>query len=247
MTADHTLQINRKPRRLEFAISPTKQTPAPQINRQQIATSTIAPFASRMPLRDTNYSSHNTSAPRIAAALLDTNGRFHRNNNSRNSFKTNERANSYSIQTETSRVAKITAKSEEHSQEWLCHAQSVLPLFLVPNRCITSCGARKIVLGRIKIRKILLASLVCLLLCGIVASEFPELLTLTDNTSNDFTVRNTSTAGLRALPEAQRPVRIADINSTVPAAILLHSRLIALEKSAPVPSELFILHSILRT
>ena len=32
-------KINRQPRRLEFAISPTKQTPAPQINRQQIATS----------------------------------------------------------------------------------------------------------------------------------------------------------------------------------------------------------------
>ncbi len=34
-------KINRKPRRLESAISPTKQTPAPQINRQQIATSRI--------------------------------------------------------------------------------------------------------------------------------------------------------------------------------------------------------------
>ena len=34
---------------------------------------------------------------RIAASLLDTNGRFRRNNNSRNSFKTNDRVNSYSI------------------------------------------------------------------------------------------------------------------------------------------------------
>jgi hypothetical protein len=102
-------------------------------------------------------------------------------------------------------------------------------------------------LPRIKLRKILLVSLVSMLLCGVVTSEFPELLSLTDNTSNDFTVRNTSTAGLRALPGAHRPVRIADINCRVPAAILLHSRLIAFEKAAAVPSELFILHSILRT
>jgi hypothetical protein len=34
-------QINRQPRRLEFTLSHTKQTPAAQINRQQIATSKI--------------------------------------------------------------------------------------------------------------------------------------------------------------------------------------------------------------
>jgi hypothetical protein len=34
-------EINRKPRRLEFTLSRTKQTPAPPINRQQITTSKI--------------------------------------------------------------------------------------------------------------------------------------------------------------------------------------------------------------
>ena len=34
-------KINRKPCRLEFTLSPTKQTPAPQFNRQQITTSKI--------------------------------------------------------------------------------------------------------------------------------------------------------------------------------------------------------------
>jgi hypothetical protein len=34
-------KINRQPRRLEFTVSPTKQTPEPQINRQQITTSKI--------------------------------------------------------------------------------------------------------------------------------------------------------------------------------------------------------------
>jgi hypothetical protein len=33
-------------------------------------------------------------------------------------------------------------------------------------------------------------ALVSLLLCAIFASELPELLSLTDNTTNDFTVRN---------------------------------------------------------
>jgi hypothetical protein len=102
-------------------------------------------------------------------------------------------------------------------------------------------------LARIKVRKILLVSLVSILLCSMVASEFPELLTLTNDTSNDFTVRNTSTVGLRALSEAHRPVNVVAINSSVPAAILLHSRLLAFEKTASVPSELFILHSVLRT
>lgn len=101
--------------------------------------------------------------------------------------------------------------------------------------------------ARSKIRKLLVSSLLSILLCGIVASEFPELLTLTDNTSNDFTIRKTNIDGLGVLPDAGRPVRIADVNSSLPAATLLHSRLIPFEKAAPVPSELFILHSILRT
>jgi hypothetical protein len=103
------------------------------------------------------------------------------------------------------------------------------------------------VLARTKIRKFLVASLLSILLCGIVASEFPELLSLTDNTTNDFTLRKTNTEGLGALPDARGPVRIADINSSVPAAILLRSRLIQFEKTAPVPSELLFLHSVLRT
>ncbi len=118
-----------------------------------------------------------------------------------------------------------------------------LILFLIRyisyNRC-------KAVLAGTKIRKILVASLVVLLLCSIVASEFPELLSLTDNTSNDFTLRKINTERLGALSDAGGPVRIADLNSSVLATTLVHSPLIPLEK-APVSSELFILHSVLRT
>ena len=102
-------------------------------------------------------------------------------------------------------------------------------------------------LERTKIRKLLVWSLFSILLCGIVASEFPELLSLTDNTANDFTIGRTNTEGLHALPDARGPVRIAEVNSSIPADALIHSRLIPFEKAAPVPSELFILHSVLRT
>ena len=102
------------------------------------------------------------------------------------------------------------------------------------------------VLARTKIRNLLVWPLLSILLCGVVASEFPELLTLTDNASNDFAARNTNSEGLHALPGARGPVRSADINSSVPAAILLQSRLVPFEKAAPVPSELLILHSTLR-
>jgi hypothetical protein len=100
-------------------------------------------------------------------------------------------------------------------------------------------------LARTTIRKILFTSLVALLLCGIVASEFPELLNITDNTSNDFTLRKTNTEGLRAL--ADRPFRFPDTNYTGPTPTSLHSRLSVFEKAAPLPSELFTLHSVLRT
>jgi hypothetical protein len=40
--------------------------------------------------------------------------------------------------------------------------------------------------------KVLFSSAVCLLLCAIVSAEIPELVALTDNTSNDFTMRKAS-------------------------------------------------------
>lgn len=95
-------------------------------------------------------------------------------------------------------------------------------------------------MARTKIRKILVTSLVALVLSGVVASEFPELLTLTDNTSNDFKASKINTEGLRAL-------RFSDTNSNGPTPTLLHSRLNVFEKVAPLPSELFTLHYVLQT
>ena len=41
---------------------------------------------------------------------------------------------------------------------------------------------------------ILIAAIVALVSCAVVAAELPELLSLTDSIANDFTVRNTSTS-----------------------------------------------------
>jgi hypothetical protein len=54
-------EINRKPRRLESAISPTKQTPAPQINRQQSANSRITSHESQI----ANYGRSNRHISRL--------------------------------------------------------------------------------------------------------------------------------------------------------------------------------------
>jgi hypothetical protein len=102
-------------------------------------------------------------------------------------------------------------------------------------------------LTRTKIGKILVSVLVSFLLCGIVAAEFPELLSLTDNSANDFTLSKAKTVALRALPGASRYVRITDIDFNIPAPALLLSHLSSFEKAALPFSELSILHSILRT
>jgi len=99
---------------------------------------------------------------------------------------------------------------------------------------------------RISIGKILARALLCLLLCGIVAGEFPELLSLTDNATNDFTVRGARSVVPTVRLNTSKHVRIADRDS-VPASNLLFSRLSPFEKAELIPSDVFILHSILRT
>jgi hypothetical protein len=284
-------KINRQPRRLEFTLSRTKQTPAPQINRQQITTSKIthpnrhnqnaAPAPARHSSRITRHCRSNRHTPRLENAISHrkqtlgtlSNRHFLQVSASHQRQIADVHRPTYIVsnrQWQILEIAKNPTKTRFSTvligtKTLLSNAQNLpsqprtigrtpqfapgwlFPLCLMRNRCITSCIGCEIMLGPIKIRKILLASLVSLLLCGVVASELPELLTLTNDTSNDFTVRNSSTASLRALPDAQRPVRIAHVNSSLPAGILLHSRLVAFEKPAPVPSELLALHSILRT
>jgi hypothetical protein len=98
--------------------------------------------------------------------------------------------------------------------------------------------------GRTNIGMILVRALVLLMLCGIVAGEFPELLSLTDNATNDFTVRKADPAVAPTLVHA-RHVRKADIDSYTCA--LEFSRASSFETAELVPSRAFILHFVLRT
>ena len=279
-------KINRQPRRLESCVSHTKQTSAPQINRQQMRTLHPAFFAGLVtpPITNdyspiTTHSLSNRHTSRLENAIshrkqtLGTRPNRHFlqvsaihnhqaaatnrplkaaskivSNRQWQILEINVNLSKQTIAPRSNRHKNAVIKCEKsHITTARRRLRWLLPLFLIPNWYITTFGGCTIMLARTNVRKILLVSLVSILLCGMVASELPELLTLTNDTSNDFTVRNTSTAGLRALPDSHRPVRIVAVNSSVPAAILLHSRRSAIETAAPVPSELFILHSVLRT
>jgi hypothetical protein len=89
-------------------------------------------------------------------------------------------------------------------------------------------------------------AIVSLLLCGIIAAELPELLSLTDNTSNDFTISKVSSS---RLPNAQTVQNVQkgaiDLNNPSHNSLFLH--LGPSVKAELIPALLFILHSILRT
>jgi hypothetical protein len=97
------------------------------------------------------------------------------------------------------------------------------------------------------IGKILVTAVVVLLLCGIVAGEFPELLSLTDNATNDFTVLRTKSVASRVLHAVRKQLPVSDVdsNTLTPASLFSYAR--PSEKEAYVPSGAFVLHPILRT
>jgi hypothetical protein len=98
---------------------------------------------------------------------------------------------------------------------------------------------------RSRFSRLLFPVVICLLLCGILSSEIPELLCLMDNTSNDFTVQQTISG------ESGRVLRV-----TMPVATPIAVRLaeheemqfwtVTKEGSSLEHLGLFILHSILR-
>jgi hypothetical protein len=87
--------------------------------------------------------------------------------------------------------------------------------------------------------------LVFLLLCGIVSAELPELLSLTDNTSNDFTIRKASTreCTLTSSPTIHKSVPLDTRNSDGGVRGPCAPALVAAET---VSSDLLVLHSVLR-
>jgi hypothetical protein len=101
--------------------------------------------------------------------------------------------------------------------------------------------------NRIHLGKILVTAIAFLLLCGIVVGEFPELQSLTDNATNDFTVVRTRLTASSVLlySNARRPA--AALHARIPADILLSSRLGPLHESATIPPKRSALYSVLRT
>jgi hypothetical protein len=99
---------------------------------------------------------------------------------------------------------------------------------------------------RTQVGKILVTVVVCLLLCGIVAGEFPELLSLTDNATNDFTVVRTESTALPILVHASSHPA-AEMNGKISATTLLFSDLSPLQEAASIPSQRSTLYFVLRT
>jgi len=101
--------------------------------------------------------------------------------------------------------------------------------------------SRRIITGRT-----LGVALVSLLLCAIVASELPELLCLTDNTANDFTIRSADSLVSPVLHSAKK-LQKAGIECNNSSQDSLFGRPGIREKTEFCPPLVFILYSVLRT
>jgi hypothetical protein len=92
---------------------------------------------------------------------------------------------------------------------------------------------------------LLLSCLACWLSCVIVFGEFPELLSLTDNTSNDFAIRRAPSAeGVRVLSVAKQGS--IQIFARAVEHIAAELRKSTVQDTSPTRSALFILNSVLR-
>jgi hypothetical protein len=93
--------------------------------------------------------------------------------------------------------------------------------------------------------RLLFATVIGVLLCSVFATELPELLSLTDRTSNDFTIRD---AAVRLSPThtgTQAGATIAFVLRSFTQSLgILHS--LPYESTTPVTADFQYLHSILR-
>ena len=92
---------------------------------------------------------------------------------------------------------------------------------------------------------VLLCCLACWLSCVIIFGEFPELLSLTDNTSNDFAMRRAASAeGIHVLSVAKQGA--VQIFATAAVEYSAELRESTVEDTSPTRSALFIINSVLR-
>jgi hypothetical protein len=100
---------------------------------------------------------------------------------------------------------------------------------------------------RTQIDRIFVQVLVVLLLSVIVMAQFPELLSLVDDTTNDFTVKTTNALDSLVLLHASRPVRIIYTESNCPEPGFPFSHVTLADNPLWVPSKLLMLNGVLRT
>jgi hypothetical protein len=91
---------------------------------------------------------------------------------------------------------------------------------------------------------ILFCTVIAVLLCSLFATEIPELLSLTDSTSNDFTVAAARVSFTHTSTQAGTSSAF-DLKHCAPDVGLLHS--LAHESTTPISADLQYLHSVLRT
>jgi hypothetical protein len=93
--------------------------------------------------------------------------------------------------------------------------------------------------------RILFSTIVCVLICGVFASEIPEQIALRDNTSNDFVLRSPSILkSIQTLTSARQDVGLS-LNDATPHPSV-QFRAFVFDAFPPMMRSLFILHSSLR-
>ena len=92
--------------------------------------------------------------------------------------------------------------------------------------------------------RVVLCCLACWLCCVIVFGEFPELLSLTDNTSNDFAIRRVAPAENLHVLSIVKQGAVAILARAVEYAVEFGQSRV--EDAPPEHTALFIIHSVLR-
>jgi|SRR5215469_2285820 len=99
--------------------------------------------------------------------------------------------------------------------------------------------ANRSILGRL-----CFSILVCSLLCGVVSAELPELLSLTDNTSNDFTISKPS--GRELIPKLSTAIHESASYAKNPVYFALSHSERTFVSTGTVSADVFVLYSVLR-
>src|ERR1700722_14478963 len=97
-----------------------------------------------------------------------------------------------------------------------------------------------------RVARSLFSTLACVLMCAAFASELPEQLTRTNDTSNDYSLRpSTSFKNIQTLNSLRQDSSF--FVTTAPQHTLWRSLLSAPGRASLQVESLFILHSVLRT